>query len=194
MVSDYNEDLMRHLINEAKCGSEQALNAIFGACCPKLLRYYLRFLGKQQDAEDLTQETCLRIKENIKRYKEKGRFWGWLFRVAANILNDFLRKRKRESTYQQGLHNSWKGVMAQKAERFEPFIIAEHEELKLLVAEAIASLPKKMRDVVSLRYFEELKEKEIAGILGITEGTVKSRLHYARLFLYNKLRDKLGKM
>jgi RNA polymerase sigma-70 factor (ECF subfamily) len=135
----------------------------------RLHAYLVRYTQSREDADDLLQETWIRVTRSARRFDPTRRFRTWLYGIATNLGRDLFRRR---GTRQRALldANSRPHTPAQP-----DTAIAERGELR----EHIAQLPDRSREVVVLRYFEGMNEAEMAAILGIARGTVKSRLHTA---------------
>lgn len=144
----------------------------------RLYRYLLRLVSQPSTAEDLFQQTWLRVMERIRYYDPKRSFEGWLFAVAHNLAIDHLRRRKPESldeplpsgdTPLDLARSGLPGALEQLLSK----------EKTLCIAEAVSGLPVAFREIISLRFEEEMKLEEIAMVLGLPIGTVKTRLHRA---------------
>ena len=132
----------------------------------------LRILGLQQDAEDAVQMTFLKLYRGIRNYNYSSKFSTYLFRILMNVCFDILRKRKR--------------VRVHPLEDTNASYHSRHEE-KMVLEEAILALPKRMRVCFVLFAVEELKQDEIAEILNITPGGVKSSIYHAKARLRARL-------
>jgi RNA polymerase sigma-70 factor (ECF subfamily) len=131
-------------------------------------------LGNAPDAEDATQDAFIRAYENLERYDLKRRFSTWIFTITANICKNKLRRERFFAPLKDAVQLLGGEDPAEQVER---------EERQLLVQEALAALDEKYRAPLVLRYYGELDYKEIAEALGMPEGTVKTRIHRAKLQL-----------
>jgi RNA polymerase sigma-70 factor, ECF subfamily len=154
----------------------------------RLYRYLLRLVSQPNTAEDLFQQTWLRVMERIHKYDPKRSFEGWLFAVAHNLAIDHLRRRQPESLDEPTLTGETKSELLQNANpgALEELLSRERADI---VLDAVADLPVPFREVLSLRFEEEMKLEEIAVVLALPLGTVKTRLHRA----LKALRLSLGK-
>jgi RNA polymerase sigma-70 factor (ECF subfamily) len=134
-----------------------------------LLNFFRR-MGVYNDAEDLVQETFVRLFKYRLRYESKGKFSTFLYMMARQIWIDYLRKRTRRQDLAQDLHE--RDIDAASSRR-------KDEETRSAVREAIEALPERMRMVVVMSVYQGLKYGEIAAILEVPEGTVKSRMFHA---------------
>ena len=158
-----------------KRGDQDAFSTLMARYQNRLFRYLLRWVGDQAKAEDLFQVTWLRVIENINRFDPERNFAAWLFTVARNLAIDHLRRYQPEAV--------------EDPERNGPTLLENHppslpeaydrvlaSERALLVQKALHSQPPFHREILSLRFEEEMKLREIAEVLGIPLSTVKSRL------------------
>jgi RNA polymerase sigma-70 factor (ECF subfamily) len=154
----------------------------------RLYRYLLRLVSQPNTAEDIFQQTWLRVMERIHKYDPKRSFEGWLFAVAHNLAIDHLRRRQPESLDEPTLTGETKSELLQNANpgALEELLSREKADI---VLDAVADLPVPFREVLSLRFEEEMKLEEIALVLALPLGTVKTRLHRA----LKALRLSLGK-
>ena len=134
-----------------------------------------RMLGDAHRGEDLAQETFTRIFAKRKEYQARAKFSTFLWRVALNLCYDELRKRdrRRELSLDGDIDLS---VEENASEALSPDVSLARQESAERVRNALMSIPESYRSVLVLRHYEDLKFREIADVLGIPEGTVKSRM------------------
>lgn len=156
--------------------------------------YYIahRMMSNHSDADDVAQETFIRAYRGLKKFKGHSGFYTWIYRILVNCCMDALRKRKRGGMDFQlneamdseapapGGGAAWKPTDALHG--------AELNELRSAVAEALKSLPPKHRMALMLHELEGMAHQDIAQIMGCSVGTARSRLHYARMKMQQKLR------
>jgi RNA polymerase sigma-70 factor (ECF subfamily) len=147
----------------------------------RVYRLALRLSGNQQDAEDLTQETFVRVFRSLDRY-EPGTFEGWLHRITTNLFLDLARRRQRIRFV----------PLPDDAERVAgtglgPEALVLAARMPADVEEALAALPKDFRDAVWLADIEQMSYEEIARALDVKVGTVRSRIHRGRTQLRTAL-------
>ena len=148
-----------------------------------LTRFCMKLCGNVHDAEDLFQDTWARALDKLKRYDENKSFKNWLFTICVNLY-----KNTGNSKY----HSARRDVTNEdENERFFSSIPDENKDIDAYISlhTALSELPKKHRVVIVLFYFKEFSLKEIAEILDIPEGTVKSRLNTAKKLLKRRLYD-----
>ncbi len=158
-----DEDLMAAVAS----GDEAALETLIDRYAAILHAYLLRLSGNRDDAEELLQETWVRIARSAKRFDTARRFRSWIYGIASNLARDLFRRRMTKDRALREI-----AVNPPAATGADP---AERGELR----ERMAELPENMRAVLLLRYYEGMSEAEMAEILDIPRGTVKSRLHAA---------------
>ena len=142
-----------------------------------LRRLGVRMLGDVQRAEDVAQEAFARVFSHRRDFQPGARFSTWVWRIAVNLCCDELRRRERrpELPLEPGGGEEAR-VIEPRAETPTPSEAAESEERAELVRRMLMRLPEPYRVVVALRHYEGLKFQEIAEVLDLPEGTVKSRM------------------
>jgi RNA polymerase sigma-70 factor (ECF subfamily) len=157
------------LMGRIAVGHAEAVAPLFARYERPLLGLLLR-AGSRPDAEDLLQLTWMRVVRGAGRYDPSQPFRNWLFQIAWNVLRDHWRRR-REAASDEAIADRPAG-----GPPIENVIIERQEHDALL--RMVESLPPRLAEAISLRFFEELSEREIAERLHIPKGTVKSRIHY----------------
>lgn len=157
-----NQDFF--LIRKMRHGDEDAMELFVRKYYPLILKYCVFHCGDRLQAEDLTQETFLRFFKALAGYSYQGRTLNYLYTIARNLCIDFSGKRREIAVDQLPDHGEEK--------------MAEIDD-RLVVEKALSQLPDDLREVVILRFFQELGQKEIAKILGIGVPSVKYRLKKA---------------
>ncbi|MGD9854225.1 MAG: RNA polymerase sigma factor [Planctomycetaceae bacterium] len=163
------------LVEECRRGDQAAFGELVQRYERRLIRVIQRFIRDPDIAEDLAQETFLRVYERLEQFDASRRFGPWLFRIGVNLTLDHLRRKKRRG---------WLGLFSeQRQERWpDPGVedprqaIDLHQEVRSVVEE----LPEKYRTVLVLRDLENFSTSEIAAILDRTEATIRWRLAEAR--------------
>jgi RNA polymerase sigma-70 factor, ECF subfamily len=172
-------------------GDPQTVAALMTRYQHRLYRYLLRMVGESGAAEDLFQQTWLRIIERSRKYDAQRSFEGWLFAVAHNLAIDYLRRRKPESLDEPLLSGETQSNLLQSVDQgaLEQVLSRERADI---ISGAISNLHVSFREVITLRFEEEMKLEEIAAVLSLPVGTVKTRLHRGLKVLRNSLTKKLG--
>jgi RNA polymerase sigma-70 factor, ECF subfamily len=156
-------------------GDRDAFASLLGRYQNRLYRYLLRWVHDPATAEDLFQQTWMRVIERIGRYDARRNFDAWLFAVARNIVIDYLRRR-RPASPEEPVGDSLPlldRISGNSPGALDQVLRSERAEL---VQRALESQPPLYREILSLRFEEEMKLEEIADVLSIPLGTVKSRL------------------
>jgi RNA polymerase sigma-70 factor, ECF subfamily len=135
-----------------------------------------RFLGSKGDAEDITQETFIRLWKHLKRYKPEIKLTTWLYKITTNLCLDVLKSRRWKQIYQtQSIehHHEFAGPDL-------PDVQMLNEELKIILLKMAEVLTPKQKAVFLLRDVEGLEVSEVCDILSMSAGNVKSNLYYSR--------------
>lgn len=162
-------------IERLKAGDRDAIADVMARYQHRLYRYLVRIVREPAVADDLFQQTWLQIMQKIRRYDSNRSFEAWMFAVAHNIAIDHLRRQRDRSLdepdeFGRPLSD---GVASDLADAFQQLLQFERGTL---LATAVARLPAIHREVITLRFEENLKLEEIAAIAGAPLSTVKSRL------------------
>lgn len=158
-----------------------------------------RLLGDTHEAQDMSQEIFLTLHKSLKNFRGDSLFSTWVFRIATNHCKNRIKYLGRRKYYQSTSldqpREAEDGDIFHEVEDEEPNAESQlsSDEIQAAVQEAISSLDEDHRLVIVLRDIEDLSYEEIAEIVGIKVGTVKSRIHRARIELKKKLEIKLGR-
>ena len=149
----------------------------------------LRMVRQAEDAEDLTQETFIRMFRALERYDPTRPFAAWLFTIASRLAIDHLRRRRVRpiSLVQRDAGSDEEREMEIRDPSLGPEELASHGEEERRAQELIDGLPPHYRIVVILRHQQELSYEEIAAALHLPLGTVKARIHRARALLKQRI-------
>jgi RNA polymerase sigma-70 factor (ECF subfamily) len=185
--------LETRLAKLARNGDREAFETLVDLYQDKIYYFALRMLGNAQEAEDVVQETFLRVYTNLDRYDETHKFSTWIYRIANNLCIDRLRRRKPTLSLDFEDENgdttgAGYAVLSSEEDRPEEQMILS--ELQTTVRDAIEKLPDKYKSVVVLRYLHDLSLQEIGEVLDLPVTTVKTRVHRAREALRLKLEGK----
>jgi RNA polymerase sigma-70 factor (ECF subfamily) len=145
-----------------------------------------KFVGKHDEAEDLTQDIFLKIFKALRTFDRRANFQTWIVSISRNLCIDHYRSvRKERQTIARDVDSN--DLQPASTER-GPYAAAEHQDLRELLRVALGKLPTTLRTAVVLRDLQELSYQEIADRLGLPEGTVKSRINRGRLELARQLK------
>jgi RNA polymerase sigma-70 factor (ECF subfamily) len=140
-------------------------------------------LRNREDARDITQEAFVKAYRNLGSFRLESSFYTWLYRIAMNLAIDFTRKRKRReaSGFDEGVAaRDNDGSIAEIHHEDSPSKTLERKQLYGRIMDALELLPSDQKQVILLRELEGLSYREISDVMDIPEGTVMSRLFYAR--------------
>jgi RNA polymerase sigma-70 factor (ECF subfamily) len=161
------------LLDRAKTGDLDAFDQLMRANEKQVLGTALRMLGNLADAQDAAQEAFLRLYKSLNRLPDVQGIKPWLYRVTVNVCNDMHRARRRRG---------WEPLSGPEpaSSQPDPELAWAHQERGRLVEMALKTLPEKERAAVVLRDMQGLSTREVAGILGSSEVTVRSQISVAR--------------
>ena len=165
---------------------------IYDTFQPKILRYLTRLAG-EQEAEDLAQETFVKVHQGLENFRGESQLSTWIYRIATNTALDRLRspsfQRAAQASLSEKLEETQIADKVIGAEEKKPLIEKQliREEMNECIRGYIGKLPESYRTVLVLSEWEGLRNSEIAEILGVTLNTVKIRLHRAKTKLKEEL-------
>jgi RNA polymerase sigma-70 factor (ECF subfamily) len=167
------------LIKKAQDGDNMAFQKIMNIHGQKMLGLAFKFTKNHQDAEDLYQETFLKIYKNLSSFRFESEFTTWAYRILANLAYNSFRKKKNNQTVdmEDGDRNMWETIPGDDHDMADQEVY--NESLREQIHFAISQLSQKQKTVFIMKHYEGKKIKDIAGILGTTEGTVKKYLFRA---------------
>ena len=195
-------DLDDELMKQCQQGNMEAFDLIVRRNQVPLVNFIARFLGDQDSAEDLAQETFVRMFKAIKRYKSgAAKFSTWMYHIASNLCKNELRNRGRRGRLfvdgvatesSSGTEPTEEDLIATVPPAhvsLQPSNQLEQKEREHAVQSAVSELPERYRLPLVLRDLQELSYEEISETLNLPLGTTKSRINRARLMLKDKLRS-----
>jgi len=148
----------------------------------------LGFTGNHNDALDLSQESFIKAYRSLHKFDLSMSFSSWFYTILKNLCLNFVKKNKEIGKA------PWEIVDESKLkESLAPLGEAQRREMKKILWERISELPVKEREIILLRYFQQLSYGEISKLIGCPLGTVMSRLYYAKKKLKENLKDILHK-
>ena len=183
------------LVREAKEGSLEAFDSLTIMFRERLYSVIYNMTFNHDDAADLTQDAFVKAFRSLSKFKEKSSFFTWIYRIGVNLTLTYLKKRKARKFFSFDYFMT-EGLSSKETEKFSSkesnsvrttLLNELHEKLN----EALLRLSDKHRTIVVLYEIDGLSHREIASIMKCTEGTVRSRLHYAKLQLQSFLSEYL---
>ncbi len=193
-------ELDDELMKRCQKGDMEAFNLIVRRHRVALVNFIAQFIGSNQDiAEDLAQETFVRMFKAAKRYRMgTAKFTTWMYHIASNLCKNELRNRGRRSRFfVDSVSSDDEGKLGTSGDLIasapahascQPEVQFEQNELQRNVQAAIAQLPERYRLPLVLRDLQSLNYEEISVVLALPLGTTKSRINRARLMLKDKLK------
>lgn len=175
-VENISKDELIMEVKRAKRGDKEAFCNLIRLNKVAVYRVAKAILNKEEDIEDAVSESILKAYKNIQTLKDEAFFKTWLIRIVINESNNLYKKRSKE--------------IAVDKDHFKNIKVNDNYK-DLSLYNAINSLDEDLRITTILFYFEDMKDKDIAKILNVKEGTIKSRLSRAKEKLYNILKEEL---
>jgi RNA polymerase sigma-70 factor (ECF subfamily) len=178
----------QELLRRCLAGENSAWEGLLTGYTRKVYNLCYRFTGRIDEAEDLTQEVFIKIFQTLKSYDAaQGSFSTWLNRVARNHLVDHYRRTKKDRVT-SSLDDDLATVEEKPSHEAAPLAQVESRERKEVLQAGLDRLSPDLREAVVLRDLHDLDYQEIAQVLGVPEGTVKSRINRGRLELARVLK------
>lgn len=175
-IDNQSKDMLIMEVKRAKQGNKEAFCNLIRINKVAIYRVAKSILSKEDDVEDAVSEAILKAYKNIKLLKNEAFFKTWLIRIVINESNTLYKKRSKEIVVDKEHFNNIK-------------VNDNYKDLSLY--NAINSLDDDLRTTTILFYFEDMKYKDIAKVLNVKEGTIKSRLSRAKEKLYHMLKEEL---
>lgn len=168
----------QQLIAELQRGSDRALTAVYQEFSQRVFAYCLKILADRQLAEDVVQETFLKVRQHAQSIQSNESFKSWIFRIARNEALMQLRKRRSNGQIEDG------SVWSEETPH-QQFVALERTEI---VNRLLDGLKHEYREALVLLVYENMTYAEIASVTGATESSVKSRIFRARKEMIEKLK------
>jgi RNA polymerase sigma factor (sigma-70 family) len=183
-----DRDQDHQLVKRCLTGENSAWESLLGVHTRKVYGLCYRFTGRNEEAEDLTQEIFIKIFQTLKSYDaSQGTFSTWLNRIARNHLVDHYR-RTRKDRRTSSLEDEIQTIEDAPSPSERPEVLVESRERRERLQDGLSRLSPDLREAVILRDLQDLDYAEIAQILGVPAGTVKSRINRGRLELARALK------
>jgi RNA polymerase sigma-70 factor, ECF subfamily len=174
------------LIEQCLAGDQDAWEIIVKQNWRKVFNVAYKFVGKHEEAEDLTQDIFVKIFKALGTFDRRANFQTWIVSISRNLCIDHYRsvRKERQTIAREVDTNDLQPASADRT----PYAAAEHQDLRETLRQALQRLPLTLRTAVVLRDLQELSYQEIADRLHLPEGTVKSRINRGRLELARQIK------
>jgi RNA polymerase sigma-70 factor (ECF subfamily) len=172
------------LVGRLRAGDVLAFDTVYDYYNPRLLSFLLRMTKTRVAAEDLLEETWLRLVSGREEIAADSRLGPWLFTVARNLFLSYCRSRAREQAYVHDLISRWPGEFPRS-----PYDLALSNEFQERLEAALAEVPPVYREVLLLVGFEGLRCVDAAAVCGVTPEALRQRLSRARALLWRRFKD-----
>jgi RNA polymerase sigma-70 factor (ECF subfamily) len=183
----------RLFIGRLKRRDEDAFNEIVRLYMDKVFSLVYRMIGNRAEAEDIAQDVFITVFKTVDSFRGESKFSTWLLRIAANHCKNRIKYLARRPTDASGLNDPGEGAPVDhggpplQSHIDGPDVLLEAAQAEAIMQAAINELEEEHRLLIILRDVEELSYQEIGEITGLPEGTIKSRLHRARMAIKEKL-------
>lgn len=185
-----SKDAVEQLIQQCLRGDQRAWEQIVRMHWRRVFNLAYKFVGRHEEAEDLTQDIFLKIFRSLDTFDRRANFQTWLVSVSRNLCIDHYRSvRKERETIDRHVDAN---DLAPRSHEPGPMATLEQRDRVDLLREALSGLPPTLRSAVIMRDLQELSYQEIADRLGLPEGTVKSRINRGRHELARRIRKLRG--
>jgi RNA polymerase sigma-70 factor, ECF subfamily len=183
--------ILRKWIRKAKKGDIGSYQEIYEVFSRRILNFIFRMVNSLEEAEDLTQETFVAVYQKLGTLKDDSRFEPWLFRIARNYVYQRYRTRSPLTVSIDALDENGQAVTQLVDARKNPDEAFQAIELEDVVANVIADLPEKYKEVFVLSVLHHLSYQQIADIVGRSFPSIKTDIHRARLEVRKRVKDYL---
>lgn len=173
MKLQYSDDQIMNLLSDTTT-HEQGFRLLMKAYQEPLYRHVRRLVYNHEDANDVIQNTFIKVFRNIERFEGKSKLFTWLYRIATNEAITFLNLRNHKQTATIDDPNN-----RYLAHQLKADVFFDGDEIQLQLVQAIATLPDKQRAVFNLRYYDEMSYDEMSMVLGTSVGALKASYHHA---------------
>ncbi len=181
------------LVERAAKGDREAYRVLVEKYQNRVYSLVLSMTKSREDAEDIVQESFVKAYLSLKNFRGDSSFYTWIYRVAYNMAIDFQRRNSRRGEVLSSPKLNEDGQESRALEAVatdgNPEESAERKQLAESLGKAMSQLSEEHRTVVMLREVDGMSYSEIADVLGLSQGTVMSRIHYAKKYLQKALKD-----
>lgn len=181
-VNDISDDQILSLLKEEH-SYERGFRALMQKYQERLYWHTRRMVFEHDDANDVIQNTFVKVFKSIHRFEGKSKLYTWLYRIATNEAITFLNRKKKKSM------SSLDDEESHISEKLEADAYFDGDEIQRRLQKALSGLPEKQRIVFSMRYYEEMTYKEISEVLETSVGALKASYHHAVKKIENYFRE-----
>ncbi len=188
------------LVEKARNGSLESFDELIRSYSSKMFGTAYGLLGSKEDAEEVVQDAFVKAHSNLSLFREEASFSSWIYRIVVNLCRNryqWNRRRGSELNVSMSENSETLDPDTDKKDEMEipdvsmsPDEAAQNAETGKNIMSAIETLPDKLREVIILRYVDDMSYGEISDLLNCELGTVKSRLARARIELAGKIKEK----
>lgn len=176
------------LVHQVLAGDQQAFQLLVERYQSRLFAMARHYTRNVVEIEDLVQDTFLKAFARLETFQHQSSFYTWLYRIATNTILDYLKRRGRNPVL--SVEDPELSAPPQERATVRPDAGLERADLQRITQEVLGEMPDIFRTVLVMREFDEMAYQEIADVLGISIGTVESRLFRARARFKQKLLQK----
>jgi RNA polymerase sigma-70 factor (ECF subfamily) len=162
---------------------EQAFRKLMSEYKERLYWHIRKIVISHDDADDVLQNTFIKVYKNINTFKAESKLYSWMYRIATNEAITFINKRAKEKNIDVS------ELQYKLAENLEADVYFDGDEMQLQLQKAITTLPQKQQLVFNMRYFDEMKYDDMSEILETSVGALKASYHHAVKKIENFLTD-----
>ncbi|HLV66790.1 MAG TPA: sigma-70 family RNA polymerase sigma factor [Polyangiaceae bacterium] len=193
LAREAEAELDRGLIQRAQNGDSRAFRALVERHQRRAFVIAVALVKDEEDAREVVQEAFLRVHRGLAQFQGGSSFFTWLYRIVTNLAIDVVRRpARRELGLEETLENATEEELLLGAEADDPFAALERSELRRRIARALDELPPYHRGVIVMRELQGMSYEEMAQAMGVSKGTIMSRLFHARRKLERALVGDFG--
>ncbi len=162
---------------------EQAFRALMSQYKERLYWHIRKIVISHDDADDVLQNTFIKVYRNINNFKAESKLYSWMYRIATNESITFINKRAKQNNIDVS------EMQLKLIENLEADVYFDGDEMQLQLQKAIAILPQKQQLVFNMKYFDNLKYKDMSEVLDTSVGALKASYHHAVKKIENFLKE-----
>ncbi len=194
MSSEFSAQELAEIVERARNGSLEDFHQLYSYFVKPIYNFIWRLIGSPDEAEDLTQETFLKVYGELSNLRDPGQFKFWLYRIARNEVYQRLRRtKKRPEVSIDNEEIGYYDFLADDNQELDPERRVLSDELHQVVRSSLQSLKPKYRDVFVLAVFEKMSYDDITKVVGRSLLSVKTDIYRARLVVKDAITDYLAK-